>query len=150
VKYVAGFLFTEDLQNVWLIQKEKPFWQRGMFNGIGGKVEPGETPYAAMVREFKEEAGLNLTGWREFVKLQFPDGEEDNGLGEVTFFECISDGVPMAMTKEEIFLVPVSEIFGTKWPVIDNLKYLVPMALNRNMRSGTLFEDYSIPDPERR
>ncbi len=32
--------------------------------GIGGKFEPGETPEACMLREFKEETGLCLTGFR--------------------------------------------------------------------------------------
>jgi len=30
----------------------------GVWNGIGGKLEPGEDPYAACIREVREETGL--------------------------------------------------------------------------------------------
>lgn len=31
--------------------------------GVGGKLEPGESPQACMLREFSEETGLRLTRW---------------------------------------------------------------------------------------
>ncbi|MDP6792486.1 MAG: NUDIX domain-containing protein, partial [Anaerolineales bacterium] len=33
---------------------------RGMWNGVGGRIEEGETPYAACLREVSEETGLQL------------------------------------------------------------------------------------------
>lgn len=44
--YVAGFLFGPMPRHnyVALIRKNKPDWQKGKLNGIGGKVEAGETP----------------------------------------------------------------------------------------------------------
>ena len=38
-KYVLTFLFTSDYKNVWLIEKNRPNWQKGSLNGIGGKIE---------------------------------------------------------------------------------------------------------------
>ncbi len=32
----------------------------GLWNGIGGKLNPGEDPYAACIREVSEEAGLRI------------------------------------------------------------------------------------------
>ncbi|KAH8119029.1 hypothetical protein DFH11DRAFT_1686035 [Phellopilus nigrolimitatus] len=32
---------------------------KGMYNGFGGKVEPGETPLEGAARELKEEAGIS-------------------------------------------------------------------------------------------
>lgn len=58
MKYVLGFLFSADMQSVALIHKNKPAWQRGKFNGIGGKLEDGETAVQAMYREFLEETGV--------------------------------------------------------------------------------------------
>lgn len=49
--YVAGFMFNEDRTRVALIEKQKPDWQRGKLNGIGGKIEDDESPVEAMTSE---------------------------------------------------------------------------------------------------
>lgn len=54
-RYVLGLLFSEDASRVLLVWKNRPAWQNGKLNGIGGKIEPGETPLQAMDREFVEE-----------------------------------------------------------------------------------------------
>jgi len=54
-RYVVGFLFSEDQSRVLLVWKNRPAWQNGKLNGVGGKIEAGETPLQAMEREFKEE-----------------------------------------------------------------------------------------------
>jgi 8-oxo-dGTP diphosphatase len=56
--YVAGFLFDSKRENVVLIRKNKPEWQADKLNGVGGKIEDGEVPAAAMFREFTEEDRL--------------------------------------------------------------------------------------------
>jgi hypothetical protein len=68
--YVAGFLFRENKTQVALIEKQRPAWQKGKLNGIGGRVEIDETPREAMKREFKEEAGADISQWRAFCYLQ--------------------------------------------------------------------------------
>ena len=39
MKYVAGFMFSEDRRLVALIRKSKPEWQKGKLNGIGEKAQ---------------------------------------------------------------------------------------------------------------
>ena len=65
-EYVVGFVFNETMNSVLLIRKNHPEWQSGLLNGIGGKIEEGETPVQAMSREFVEEAGVFVSedGWR--------------------------------------------------------------------------------------
>lgn len=36
----------------------------GKWIGVGGKIEPGETPEIALLREVREETGLSLTDYR--------------------------------------------------------------------------------------
>jgi 8-oxo-dGTP diphosphatase len=43
---------------VLLIEKDRPEWMKGRLNLAGGKVEPGEKPAMAAIRELKEETGL--------------------------------------------------------------------------------------------
>lgn len=69
--YALGFAFDKDFKQVVLIRKNKPTWQKGLLNGVGGKVEPGETPYNAMVREFREETGVLHESWSHALDLEF-------------------------------------------------------------------------------
>ena len=43
----------------------------GRYNGPGGRIEPGETPVAAAVRETQEELRVTPTGLREAGRLRF-------------------------------------------------------------------------------
>ena len=45
--------------NVLLVLKDKPEWQKGKLNLPGGKVEDDESPLKAAVRELKEETGYD-------------------------------------------------------------------------------------------
>ncbi len=142
MKYVAGFLFKPWHTDVWLIQKERPEWQKGKLNGIGGKILEGEEPLAAMIREFKEEAGLNITGWRPFCELYF--GQVD----VVYFFTYIQTRIdfdmpdPVAQTDEKIFLVPTIQATTdcAFAPCVGHLGWLIPMALNKDNLMAKVWE----------
>jgi len=69
--YVVGFLFTDHGDQVVLIEKLRPEWQKGLLNGPGGEVKERESPDMAMTREFKEEAGPEIEGegWDLFLTL---------------------------------------------------------------------------------
>ena len=46
-----------------MLRRERPP-HRGLWNGLGGKIEPGEPPLRAVRREVLEESGLDLDGAR--------------------------------------------------------------------------------------
>lgn len=71
--YVLGFAFND--YQVLLIEKQKPAWQKGLYNGLGGHIEKDETPIAAMVREFKEECGIdtNESDWELYAEMKGDD-----------------------------------------------------------------------------
>lgn len=66
-EYVAGFCLSADGLDVALILKNRPAWQCGCWNGIGGGIEGGELPIDAMRREFEEETGVRVEGWKPFA-----------------------------------------------------------------------------------
>ena len=73
-KYVVGLLLAEypaygDPVTV-LVRKNRPEWQKGLLNGIGGKIEPGESSLDAMRREFLEETSLDIQDWTCFSQVQ--------------------------------------------------------------------------------
>ena len=75
LNYVAGFLFSQDLTHVVLLEKQSPAWQKGLFNGVGGKIEDGESPIQAMVRECEEETGVFISenNWTRYAHLTKPN-----------------------------------------------------------------------------
>lgn len=123
MRYVVGFMFDKELERVALIRKQKPEWQKGQLNGIGGKIEFNETPHEAMVREFREEAGLLKTEWREFVVLVGKDYQ-------IHFYFSVIDS-PMfdkitTQEVEQIEKIPVADL--PIYPTIYNVQWLIPMA----------------------
>lgn len=115
-------MFSVDLNTVILIEKTKPDWQRGKLNGVGGKIEDGETPVEAMVREFEEEAGLKTwpENWRHVATIK-------ENLASVMVFTCISGdyGRVKPMTEESI--VGLDPFYVPRRNIVPNLRWIVPM-----------------------
>ncbi|MEG3175831.1 NUDIX domain-containing protein [Sphingomonas sp. RB3P16] len=124
--YVAGFLFSADRNWLALIRKQKPKWQVGKLNGIGGKIEPGETPLAAMIREFAEEGGVVVTGWQPVAVLTGSDFI-------VHFFAAFSDVIDSVMSMEaEQIEIRKTNVHLRDPMLMANLGCLIPLALDRS------------------
>jgi 8-oxo-dGTP diphosphatase len=129
--YVAGFLFNLELTRVALVKKNKPDWQAGKWNAIGGAIEEGEFPEQAMSREFKEEAGLHIEPklWQQKVILHKPT------VYEVYFFMARSPSVESVKTMEEEEI----GVFGTfhidSLQIMPNLEWLIPLCKDRAVSS---------------
>jgi 8-oxo-dGTP diphosphatase len=127
LEMVVGFLFSVDGQLVALLHKQHgPEAIVDKLNGIGGKIEPGETPQQAMQREFIEEAGLNIDSWEQFARL-----EAGNWIVHV--FRAFAFSVVHAHTRtdEEVM---VTNTFNPEYegvPRVENLKWLLPLALDK-------------------
>jgi 8-oxo-dGTP pyrophosphatase MutT (NUDIX family) len=125
--YVLGFAFTQDLRLVVLIEKARPEFMRGLLNGVGGAVEPGEDPRKAMVREFLEETGLPTTDeeWQYF-------GTMVTERGEVRLYRCrwrtAEVPCPRRTTDETPHLCLVD--FLAYRDVLPNVPALVHLALS--------------------
>jgi 8-oxo-dGTP diphosphatase len=125
-RYVCGFLFNPQRTRVALIRKVKPTWQAGLLNGIGGKIEEGETPAEAMEREFVEEANVAFCNWQEFAVLTGPDFQ-------IHFFSAFDSGIDYVCTNEdkgEVVSVERIQTLTLRPDVIPNLRVLIPLALD--------------------
>ena len=127
MRYVVGIAFAEDLHTILLIRKNRPRWQAGLLNGIGGKVEPGEDFLPAMVREFKEETGLTVPAekWLHVLTYTGPDYE-------LRFFTAATDLVLEACstTDEGVERHDITSI--QEEAVIPNLRWIIPHCLDRS------------------
>lgn len=119
-QYCVGFLFSEDGENVILVEKRRPQWMAGYFNGLGGRVEPSEEPGAAMVREGLEEAGVNPE-WVQFMRVEYAEKH--------LYFFAARDQVAYldarALTDERLFRVPCLVVPSMR--IVPNLRWLIPM-----------------------
>jgi 8-oxo-dGTP diphosphatase len=123
-EYVAGLLFSENRKLVALIRKNRPDWQAGKLNAIGGRVEieKEEQPNDAMRREFREETGVDIKTWREFASLQ----DERGWL--VRFYWAVGNPYEcMQVTDEKPSVRLVDDLPEN---IIPNLQWLIPMALS--------------------
>lgn len=126
--YVLGFCFEQRHGHVVLIRKNKPDWQRDHLNGVGGKIEAGETPLQAMIREWYEETGEGREQWEQYITLNFPNVT-------VHCFRAFC-GLSMAntVTDEAIIRGSVPSLLARQllfgYPTIKNLPWLIAFALS--------------------
>ena len=130
-RFVVGFAFTqkEEDRRVLLVKKNRPEWQRGRLNGIGGKIEMGEFPEAAMARECLEETGLTLD-WerRGLLKGTNLDGRPF----ECHLFYAYSDQIlGFRQNEDEILGLFVPEELHAL-EIVHSLDFLIPFGLSRD------------------
>lgn len=125
LEYVLALLFTADGREVVLVRKTRPAWQAGRVNALGGKVHHDERIIDAARREVREEAGVEVDGWEEF--LVWDDAEY-----RLRAARAFDDAARLARTAEdqEIFLARVDALPPN---VIDNLRWIIPLALDRDV-----------------
>lgn len=126
--YACGFLFSKDRTRVILIRKNRPAWQAGKLNGLGGKLEPGETPYEAMRREFREEAGVDIPSWTECLTVTGEPSKADPRGWRGHFFRAFDDLEQcQAQTDERL---EIHSVVGLPRDTIPNLQWMIPMMLD--------------------
>ena len=127
--YVLGCALDDRERSVVVIQKQKPDWQKGKWNLIGGKIEPtDESPVAAMAREFKEETDVDIPAlhWYDLatVKARY---------GNMHVFYTTDYKVHLARTvEEEIVMVrPIEQVLADDL-TLPSLKFYIPLVLERH------------------
>jgi 8-oxo-dGTP diphosphatase len=132
-RYVVGFLFSPDLSKVVLIKKNRPDWQKGLLNGVGGKIEDNESSGHAMSREFFEEAGvfIPISHWVEVLTLKFE-------YCIIDVYACNHNGYieeVKTTTDEEIILRTANNISSSGEIFYFNTKYIknIPSLIDLSM-----------------
>jgi 8-oxo-dGTP diphosphatase len=130
--YAMGFMFDTAGECIALVEKNRPAWQAGKLNAIGGHIEGGESSLQCVRREFREETGIDHEDWLPFCLLLHE--EEPSWL--LWCYVAFTDEVVNVSTQtdEQIRLCMVSpELYEH---TVDNLKWLIPMALDPNVKTG--------------
>jgi 8-oxo-dGTP diphosphatase len=123
-KYVVGFLIDPTLSKVVLVRKNRPDYQRGLLNGVGGKVGDtilDETTEEAMAREFQEETGGVDLNWRRFLHMMTP-------RSDLTFFYAIGNvHCVRTQTDEEVAVYDISDVMD-RCDTMPNVRWCIQMA----------------------
>ena len=125
-EYVLGFAFNEERTKVVLIGKKRPEYQAGKLNGVGGKLEPAEFACDAMLREFKEETGIQTTHteWNKVCIIS----HRDYKIHVYSLFDDWVFNEAHTTTDEEIMKFNVWDI-GLH-SCMNYMKWLIPMILD--------------------
>ena len=78
MRVVVGII--TDNKEILLLRKNNPDWQKGLYNGLGGKVELNTTPLETIIKKSEEDLGINISNWREL------DSEISSSGIEIVYF----------------------------------------------------------------
>jgi|GEM_PF-101652 len=94
---------------------DKKLWA-GKYNGLGGHIEPGETPHQAAVREVREEAGLSAATLtlRAIVHVTLAPAPGVlffvfTGVASSGDLRCSTEGTPQWVSRSKIGALPLVE-----------------------------------------
>jgi 8-oxo-dGTP diphosphatase len=125
MRYSLGLIFDQQYERVVLMRKNRPEWQRGRLNGVGGKLEAGETNLECVVREVSEETGLvtQPDDWAHIASI----GGSDWQMEVFAMASSSIDGAK-TMTDEDVGTYRISELPPG---VMSNIPWLVALAIDR-------------------
>ena len=106
VDVVAALIWDKDR---FLICQRPPNKKRALlWEFVGGKVEPGESREAALVRECREELGITVSVGDVFVEVvhEYPDIT----VRLILFHATISEGVPQMLEHNDIRWITPAQI----------------------------------------
>ena len=129
--YCVCILLNKDLTKTLLIKKAEGKLFAGMFNGLGGKLEQGETPKDACIREIFEESNgqIALVNPTHLTTFHFPHEEP---IYLHAFYDVIDEVQLGENTEGEAHWKPTefSLDFNNELLVgYGNLQYLCKLAL---------------------
>jgi 8-oxo-dGTP diphosphatase len=136
-RYVLGLGFTPDRLKVALIRKRRVRpgfeWMQGLMNGLGGKVREDELSVDAMVREFKEESGVELPrdAW-SFCGSFHKRAENWEVFVYSTFHDDIANVKTASPGEGKVYLVDVPYL--NAYLTTPALKWIIPLVLYRDLR----------------
>lgn len=132
MEYVLGFrIDPKNCNRVVLIEKIKPDFMAGKLNGVGGKIEEGESPRAAMTREFLEETGVEITDWNHYATLRTRGGD-------IYIYKSFGTLEGIKTTEAEKILTPLASYLP--YNALPNVRWLLPMAIHIKNDAATHIE----------
>lgn len=133
-------LFLVKEGQILLAMKKRGFGA-GKWNGVGGKIEAGESIEDALVRECQEEIGVTPKSWKPVAELDFVQ-DSTTDPWHMYVYAYISydwEGEPGESEEMKPEWFNISDIpYSDMW---DDDQYWVPKVLNGELVTGTFIFD---------
>ncbi len=116
---VAAVALIDRDGRVLLAQRPEGKSMAGLWEFPGGKVEPGETPEVALIRELEEELGINT--WQScLAPLTFASHSYDDFHLLMPLFACRKwDGTPQSREGQKLAWVRKQNLRDYEMPAAD-------------------------------
>ncbi|MEM5557361.1 NUDIX hydrolase [Aliarcobacter cryaerophilus] len=142
MRVVVGII--TDNKEILLLKKNNPDWQKGLYNGIGGKVELNTTPLETIIKKCQEELGVNISNWIEL------DSEiSSSGIEIVYFLTTLNEGEIKKLQSQTDERAELFSINNLPTNILQDLKIQIERQFfkpkNRMNRKTKLFIYILIP-----
>lgn len=130
MKYVLGFVFIGNDKILLQLKNRGGDYLNGKLNGLGGKIEEGESAISAMAREYFEETGDNrYLDWHKFSCIFYKNGVELN-VFTCNVSDDFYDNIEWSSedsNAEKLFIFDLNEI---DWKLcVSNLEHIIKLIL---------------------
>lgn len=131
-----GYVLSPDRCRVLMVHRNARAGDHhlGKYNGLGGKLEPGEDVVAGMRREIREEAGIECTAMQLRGTISWPGfGRQGEDWFGFLFLVQAYEGGPLARNAEgDLEWVPVQALEGL--PLWEGDRHFLPLVFDQDPR----------------
>ena len=120
LKIVVSIALINNENEILLSKRPEEKHLSGFWEFPGGKVEEGETPEKALIREVKEELNIDINN-KCIAPLSFSEFDYNNFQLLLLLYICRRwDGVPMSMENNKLEWVKPNMLRDYKMPPADD------------------------------
>ncbi len=131
-----GYIRSPDGERVLMVHRtaRQDDQQLGKYNGLGGKLEPGEDIVSGMRREILEESGLTVTAMRLRGTINWPGfgAAGEDWFGFIFVIDAFTGTAPATNAEGRLEWVPQSRLL--ELPLWEGDRHFLPLVFDDDPR----------------